>query len=144
MIGDDGLTAREYLHQMKTLKYQIRVKRLELNNLHEDMNTIRSPSLGDKVKGGNSQRFEDQIIKAVTLEDDIKTKTAMKINCLYEIHNRINSLDDELSVALLTDRYINNRSSDEVSKDINYDAAYVRKLTGKAIEAFVNKFGDEF
>lgn len=138
------MTAREYLHQMKTLKYQIRVKRLELENLHEDMHTIRSPAFGDKVQGGDTHRFEAQIIKAITLENDIKAKTAKKIDCLYDIHNKINSLDDELSVALLTDRYINNRCSEEVAQDINYAAAYVRKLTGEAIETFIKKFGDVF
>lgn len=138
------MTAREYLHQMKTLKYQIRVKRLELQDLHEDMTAIRSPTFGDKVQGGDNHCFEDQIIKAVTLENDIKAKTARKIDCLYDIHNKINSLDDELSVALLTDRYINNRCSDEMAEDINYAAAYVRKLTGDAIDAFIKKFGDDF
>lgn len=138
------MTAKEYLNQLKTLKYQIRVKRLELKNLHEDMDVIRSPSLGDKVKGGCGQSFEGQVIKAVELENDIKAKTSGKLDCLYEIHNRINSLDDELAVALLTDRYINNRRSDEVAEDLHYTAAYVRRLTGEAVEAFVKKFGNDF
>lgn len=139
------MTAREYLHQMKTLKYQIRVKRLELKNLHEDMDAIRSPTFGDKIQNSSKKhRFEDQIIKAMSLEEDIKVRTAQKIDCLHDIHAKINGLDDELSVALLTDRYINNRSSDEVSKDVNYTPTYVRRLTGEALEKFVKKYGDDF
>ena len=56
----------------------------------------------------------------------------------------INSLPDERAAALLTDRYINNRSSDEVAKDINYTSAYVRRLTADALEMFKEKFGDDF
>ena len=139
------LTARDYLHQMKTLKYQIRVKKLELDGLREDMQSLSSPVLGDKIKSSNNKNsIDDYIIKAEKLEADIRYKTAKKIDCLYDIHFKINALDDKLAVALLTDRYINNRSSDEVAKDINYAAAYVRKLTGEAIDLFVKKYGDVF
>lgn len=142
--GGDKLTAREYLHQMKTLKYQIKVKKLELEGLCEDMQTIRSPTFGDKVQGGRCGDFVDQIAKASELESDIKAETAKKIDILHDIHFKIKSVGDELSAALLTDRYINNRSSDEVAKDTNYAAAYVRKLTADAIELFKAKYGDVF
>lgn len=138
------MTAREYLHQMRTIKYQIRVKRLELSNLHEDMEAIRSPSFGDKVQGGRRNRLEDQIIKAIRIEEDIRISTAQKIDRLNDAHRMINSLPDERAAALLTDRYINNRSSDEVAKDINYTSAYVRRLTADALEMFKEKFGDDF
>lgn len=138
------MTAREYLHQLRTLKYQIRVKKLELEGIREDMQCLKSPVPGDKIKNGCGNPLEDQIIKIIELEKDIRTKAAQKTDCLYDIHFKINSLDDELFVALLTDRYINNRSSDEVSRDVNYAPAYVRKLTGDAVEEFISKFGDEF
>ena len=129
---------------MRTIKYQIRVKRLELSNLREDMETIHSPSYGDRVQGGSRSRFEDQIVKAIHIEEDIRISTAQKIYMLNDAHRMINSLPDERAAALLTDRYINNRSSDEVAKDINYAAAYVRKLTNDAVEMFKEKFGDDF
>ncbi len=138
------MTAREYLHQMRTIKYQIKVKKLELRDLREDMETIHSPSYGDRVQGGSRSRFEDQIIKAIRIEEDIRIRTAQKIDRLNDAHRMINSLPDERAAALLTDRYINNRSSDEVAKDINYAAAYVRKLTNDAVEMFIEKFGDDF
>ena len=138
------MTAREYLHQMRTIKYQIKVKKLELRDLREDMETLHSPSYGDKVQGGRRSRFEDQIIKAIHIEEDIRISTAQKIDRLHDVHSMINSLPDERAAALLTDRYINNRSSDEVAKDINYAAAYVRKLTNDAVEMFKEKFGDDF
>ena len=138
------MTAREYLHQMRTIKYQIKVKKLELRDLREDMETLHSPSYGDKVQGGRCSRFEDQIIKAIHIEEDIRISTARKIDRLHDVHSMINSLPDERAAALLTDRYINNRSSDEVAKDINYAAAYVRKLTNDAVEMFKEKFGDDF
>lgn len=138
------MTAREYLHQMRTIKYQIKVKKLELRDLREDMETLHSPSYGDKVQGGRCSRFEDQIIKSIHIEEDIRISTAQKIDRLHDAHRMINSLSDERAAALLTDRYINNRSSDEVAKDINYAAAYVRKLTNDAVEMFKEKFGDDF
>ena len=138
------MKTREYLHQLRTLKYQIKVKKLELDGLHEDMQSLKSPSFGDRIKGCNHHGIDDYVIKAIQLEEDIKNKTAKKILCLHDIHFRINSLDNELYVALLTDRYINNRGSDEVAKDINYAPAYVRKLTGDAIDNFISKFGDDF
>ena len=138
------MTAREYLHQIKTLKYQIRVKNLELRGLRDDMTSLRSPALGDKVRNGKYKSFADQIEKVCQLESDIRNKTADKVDCLHDIHFKINSLDDELHVALLTDRYINNRSSDEVAKDINYTSSYVRRLTADAMEMFKEKFGDDF
>ena len=142
--GGDKLTAREYLHQLRTLKYQIRVKKLELEGLHEDMQCLRSPTLSEKVRGGSQNALEDQIIRAIELENDIRDKTARKTDCLHDIHFKINNLDNELYVALLTDRYINNRSSDEVSRDINYASAYVRKLTSDALEKFIEKYGNDF
>ena len=80
------MTAREYLHQMRTIKYQIKVKKLELRDLREDMETLHSPSYGDKVQGGRRSRFEDQIIKAIHIEEDIRISTAQKIQITVDLN----------------------------------------------------------
>ena len=138
------LTAKEYLERMKTMKYQIKVKKYELRDLRDDIGTLKAPLLTDKVQGGKGNSFTCSVEKAIQLEEDIKQETAEKLAYLHDVHFKLKALGNELYNALLTDRYINNRRSDEISKDINYNAAYVRKLTGEALEAFTKKYGDNF
>lgn len=138
------MTAKEYLERMKTIKYQIKVKKHELKDLRDDIDTLKAPLLTEKVKGGKGSSFTNSIEKAIQLENDIKKETVEKISYFHDVHFKIKGLENELHNALLTDRYINNRRSDEISKDINYNAAYVRKLTSDALEAFIKKYGDNF
>ena len=138
------MTAREYLKQMRTIKYQINVKKRELKDLTEDFDIIRSPALGERVKGGIAVSFTSAVEKAIQLDEDIRRETAKKIEQHHEVHFMLQMLDNELYSSLLTDRYINNRRSGEIANEICYDAAYVRALTAKALERFVEIYGDDF
>lgn len=127
---DDSLSMEEYLNRMKTIKYQIKVKKLELRDVKKDI---------DYLDAFGQEDQQEHIQKAKKLEEDIEKMISEKLEVLNDIHFKIQSLDDELYIALLTDRYINNRTSFSISKDVNYSPAYTRKLTREALEALEKK-----
>ncbi len=137
------MTAKEYLKQSRTMKYQIRAKKRELENLHDDAQTLKGNIVKDKVQTTpRCNNFDFENIDE--LERLIQGETSDKIAFNLKLHKMFSEVKNGLYNAILTDYYINGLSYSEIAKEINYGYDHTKTLGAEALKAFVGTFGDDF
>ena len=90
----------------------INAKQDELYALRLTATSVRGPVLGDKVKSGS-------------------TNNAMQI-----VDKIIEKLSDPYEKLILTERYLNNKSWEEISNLLHYEERNTQYLHGKALQHF--------
>lgn len=138
------MTANEYLRQMRTIGYQIRAKKRELENLKSDALFLSSPVLSERVQGGEMHTENKDIENILELEQMIARNISNKISLQVDVHKKLDTIKDGRYNAILTDYYINGLTHEQIAHDIGYGTQTVSNLKGEALTAFRNSFGDNF
>lgn len=138
------MTAKEYLNQLRTMNYQIRAKKRELENLREDALFLTAAPLSERVQGGEKTSGNRDIENIEILENMISKNISDKIEFQIDVHKKFDEIQDGRYNAILTDFYINGLKLKEIALDIGYEEIYTRRLHGEALESFRGAFGDEF
>lgn len=137
------MTAKEYLKQSRTMKYQIRAKKRELENLHDDAETLKGNIVEDKVQ--TTPRYNNFDFENIDeLEKLIQGETSDKIAFNLKLHKMFAEVKNGLYNAILTDYYINGLSYSEIALEINYGYDHTKTLGAEALKAFIGTFGDDF
>ena len=130
------MNAKEYLSQAIWLDRLIQNK-LEQKELLETMaQKVTVDFTKEKVSGGNSvaSPMEAATVKLVDLNHEINGDIDQLIDLKKEILETINRVEDPSYQLLLEMRYINNKSWDDVARDMGYDKRYTMKLHGRALK----------
>lgn len=130
------MTAKEYLQQARTLDLLINAKQDELYALRLTATSVSSPHLGDKVKSRGINNAMQIVEKIIALQDVINAEIDQLIDLKAQIHNRIEKLSDPYEKLILIERYLNNKSWEEISKLIHYEERNTQYLHGKALQHF--------
>ena len=139
----DSLTAKEYLKQSRTMKYQIRAKKRELENLHDDAETLKGNIIKEKVQTTpRCNNFDFENIDE--LEKLIQGETSDKLAFNLKLHKMFAKIKNGLYNAILTDYYINEMPYKEIALDLRYSYDYVKALGSEALEEFIRIHGDIF
>lgn len=137
------MTAKEYLKQSRTMKYQIRVKKRELENLHDDAETLKGNIVKEQVQ--TTPRYNNFDFENIDeLERLIQGETSNKIALNLKLHRMFSEIKNGLYNAILTDYYINGMSYEEIAQDVEYSYDYVKTLGAKALKKFEEIHGNFF
>ena len=132
-----------YLKQSRTMKYQIRAKKRELENLHDDVETLKGNIVKEKVQ--TTPRYNNFDFENIDeLERLIQGETSDKIAFNLKLHRMFSEIKNGLYNAILTDYYINGMFLKEIAEELQYDEDYTRHLHSKSLTAFRDIFGNNF
>ena len=126
------MTAKEYLNQIREKDAAINRMIRQKENLKGMLYTIGSPGTGEKVqtsKSGSS-RYEELFAKISEKED--------------EINNKIDDeLPDDVHISVLYERYVELKSWNQISDDMNYNVRYLFHIHGAALNEFYQMYEQE-
>lgn len=131
------MKAKTYLQDIRKLDRKINNKQLELESL-ENMITSITPKLKEvNVQSSGSQDKLGEIIsKIVDLQNEINREIDRFVDRKLEAIRLINLLEDDVSISLLIQRYINYRRWDEIAESLNYSRQGIIKKHGQALLDF--------
>ena len=142
------MTAKEYLLHIRTLRRRCESLENQLEELRSKAEGVKAITYDqDRVQTSPENRLEIIMIRIVDLEHKYITTLA---NCHAAIQIRekqIAGLDNQLFAEVLTLRYIDNRTFDDIAAIIQqkypnkvYRNDYIRHVHGWALKAFENKY----
>lgn len=138
-----GMTAQEYLGQVKTKEAVIKNLERDRANLLAMMYSLGGNGNGERVQ---SSKDPDKFGTLYGKIDEKERKIADEIDKLVDfklkVSGEINEIEDGRYVELLHKRYIQNETWDTISIDMQYSRKYILQLHGSALKEFQSKFND--
>ena len=129
--------AKEYLAELQTLDNFIQSGARELKRLRLLSTSFGIGEFKEKVQGGKIEnRLENQVIEIVDLENRIKKEIRRYTKLRETIKKAINSQKDADERLLLTLRYIENMTWEEISEKMNCSTRHVYRLHKIALRNF--------
>ena len=141
--GGGGMTAKEYLSQLRRLNVVINNKIKELDELRAVSGCVSGIDYSaDKVqvspKTGGS--FENIIERIIILGQDINKEIDDYVDIKHKIINQINGLNDYRHIAVLYKKYVEFKRFEEVAVDMIYTYQYTIELHGYALNNFYKTY----
>ncbi|RKD25225.1 Protein of unknown function [Caminicella sporogenes DSM 14501] len=130
------MKAKEYLSQVYKINQRIDSKLEQLEVLKSLAMKVNTCFTHTKVSGENNEksRMENTIVKIIDLSHEINDEVDRFIDLKAEIMETIHKVEDVNCQLLLEKRYINGKSWDEISKELNYSIRGVFKIHSKALK----------
>lgn len=143
------MTAKEYLLEIQKMKRTMDSLGEKAEALRAEMEGLKAITYDkDRVQVSPSDRMSELMPRLIDLEEKYG-------ETIYKYHKRvmlctemINSLPSKLQARLLILRYLNGRSWEQITEDLNperkrpYAYEHVIRLHGKAIANFEKNFGN--
>jgi len=133
------VTAKEYLMQIRGLEMELQAKNRLLQNLKQKSVSLTSPSFGDKVQ--TSHGHSNLIERIIDLENEIESRNIRLLDKIDEINKKIECVHEPLLIGVLTDRYINHQSWEQIAENMNKSDRTVRVWHGQALQIFRKETG---
>ena len=130
------MTAREYLSQVKALDNLINAKEMELYKLRLSATSVSSPAFGDKVLSGGENRSMLIVDRIIAMQEEINVEIDRLISLKAEIRAKIKRVYHPQLVALLTDKYINGLTLEQIAEKMDKSYETVRGWHGEALQIF--------
>lgn len=134
--GGDRVTAREYLGQVRALDDLINAKQRELYRLRLSATSLSSPTFGEKVQTGGENRSMLIIDKIIAMQEEISAEINKLVDLKAEIRERISRVYNPQFIALLTDKYINGLTLEQIAEKMDKSYETVRGWHGEALQIF--------
>ena len=136
------MTAREYLEQVLKLDRLINSKLTELSRLRHNMESLSSPTLSsDKVRSGGLNNSMSTIDKIMDLERTIDSEIDKLVDLKAEIRSKIDRVYNPDFITVLTDKYINGYTLDQIAERMNRSYETIRNWHGEALQIFRRETG---
>ena len=134
------MTPKEYLSQIRKLKLLIEQRQKELDLLaKKNLSALSGIDYSRiSVKGSRSggAPFEQTAIKAADLGEEVAALIRKYTDLQHKIIGEIQALDRPEYMQVLYARYVENKRLEEIAHEMNYDYNYIRRLHGRALQAF--------
>ena len=127
---------KTYLRKARELDTLVHTKLSEIDRLRELAECLSSPRMGDKVSSNKGNTSMQTVDKIVDLQAEVNKEIAVLVDLIAEIHTKIEQLENPTERAVLTERYINVKSWEEIAEIIGYSDRNTRYLHGKALLNF--------
>ena len=127
---------KTYLRKARELDTLVHTKLSEIDRLRELAECLSSPRMGDKVSSNKGNTSMQTVDKIVDLQAEIRKEIAELVSLIGEIHEKIELLENPTEKAVLTERYINVKSWEEIAEIIGYSDRNTRYLHGRALLNF--------
>lgn len=130
------MTAKEYLNQVRVLDMLINAKQSELYSLKLMATSISSPVISEKVQSGGENNAMRIIDKIVDLQNEINLEIDKLVTLKSEIREKIGNVYNQKFITLLTDKYINGFTLEQIAERMDISYTTICKLHGEALEIF--------
>lgn len=127
---------KTYLRKARELDTLVHTKLNEIDRLRELAECLSSPKLGERVTSSNGNTSMQTVDKIVDLQAEVDKEIAVLVDLIAEIHTKIEQLENPTERAVLTERYINVKSWEEIAEIIGYSDRNTRYLHGRALLNF--------
>lgn len=131
------MTAKEYLSQYRYINININSKIAQQQRLRE-LVTCVSPSSEGGGHSGVSDKVGSIVAKIADLDAEINAEINKLVDVQRDILQTIGKVDDERLRIILTERYINCRTFEQIAVTVNYSYMQTCRLHGKALSAVQN------
>lgn len=131
------MTAKEYLNQVRSLEFKVSQRKKQAAELKQAAQSISSPSMGERVQVSQTGGvLEKAVEKYIGLAETAELQ-AISLNELKdEIITRIEKTDDSRLLKILTFRYLDYLTFEEIAVKMNYSFKQVCRLHRKGLEDF--------
>lgn len=131
------MNVKQYLRQIWRLDNIINAKLDQVTELRSLAEKITSQPRHDATQVvGGSDRISDIVSKIVDLETEINKSIDELIDLKQEIMALIDSMPNDDYKLLLTLRYLNYKTWEEIAVEMNYTYRWIHVLHGRALAEF--------
>jgi DNA-directed RNA polymerase specialized sigma subunit len=127
---------KTYLRKARELDTLVHTKLSEIDRLRELAECLSSPRMGEKVSSNKGNTSMQTVDKIVDLQAEIRKEIAELVSLIGEIHAKIELLENPIEKAVLTERYINMKSWEEIAEIISYSERNTKYIHGRALKNF--------
>ena len=132
------MTAKEYLRRVRHLDSTISAKLEQIETLHAQVTKTTSVLSDMPRSGGEQDRLAKTIAKIVDLKKKLRDEIEEYIELKEEAIELIDSMSDGRHRLVLTYRYINGKTWEEIAVEMHYTYKWVHVLHGQALADFEN------
>lgn len=135
------MTAKEYLNQARVLDMLINAKQSELYSLKLMATSISSPVISEKVQSGGENNTMRIIDKIVDLQNEINLEIDKLVDLKFEIREKIGNVYNQKFITLLTDKYINGFTFEQIAERMDTSYETIKGWHGEALQTFRKENG---
>src|SRR5699024_8143519 len=130
---------KEYLSKVRYNDNEIDAKEEIKSQMRKRLTSVKATQNREiDVKGGGRKTNENRIMEYIKYSEQINELIDELINLKMTVVEQIEQIDDGLYRTILTERYINNKSWEDVSKAINYGERRTLQYHNDALREFAN------
>lgn len=131
------MTAKEYLQEIAKYKRMIEAKIKQRKKLRESLSFIEGVSYEkDRVQSSPHDKLSENVIRVVDMDREIENAIEQYNEELMRRVDQINSLAKAEFIEILTERYVDELSFEQIAVNINYSYHYTCQLHGEALREF--------
>lgn len=133
------MRAKDFLSRAYLLDVRIKAKEEQLQAAHEMARKATSAMDALRVSGTTSKsKLEDNVVKALSLEEAIEESRSELIETKAEIMETISRVPDVTHRTLLELRYLNFMRWDKIEREMNYSHSGIMILHRKSLQEIEN------
>ena len=95
---------------------------------------------GERVQVSRGNRQEERLLALASLEEEIDRQVAALYVILGEISHAVSQVEEPILRVLLTERYINDKTWEQVADSMGYDLRWVHRLHKRAVAAIAERW----
>lgn len=131
------MTPKEQLENLRNIDREIDGKIDMVDKMWERLTSIGASRMKEiSVTGGKRKTLEDRIAEHADYSEEVNKMVDDLVDSKMKAIRRIECIREEKYRTLLIERYINNKSWNEVKKAMKYDKNYLHSLHNEAIEEY--------
>ncbi len=127
------MTNKEFLEQAFYLNKEIRVKEEEIEKL-ESMVVYISPQIRELSSPSFENNKEKMMCEIADYKDELVRDITRLIYLKHQIIKAINKVNDSLLRTILTYRFIEFKTGEEIATELGYGVRHFARLIKKAID----------
>lgn len=139
------MDTKQYLNQISRLDLMIKNKITELSTLREMCYGLSAIPNEERVQSTpNFDKIGTVISKLDGLERSIDSLVDEFIDKRTKIISQIDSMEDESMYNVLFARYVEKKTFEKISDEMNYSFKQTTRIHGNALREFEKNFGEEY
>lgn len=128
------MTIVEWLNRGRNMDKEIKALQRAQQQAYDRATSAVSDSAAEKVQTSPRNNTENSFITYASYSEKIDKRIEELTAIQQEIFEAIKALDDTTLRTILTEKYINFRTFEQIAADLEYSSVHISRLHKKAIE----------
>lgn len=135
------MTAKEYLRQVHLMRYILRSMELKIDELRQAADGMKAIRYDlDKVQTSAADRMSEIISEMLEIEEEYARQARRYNRAVIQRVKMIDKLDNPQYAEILTLRYLDSMSWQDIADHMHYSPRHITRLHGRALMAFTRKY----